>query len=106
VSQAIGQAVAESTPRFEKTLPEQQAEVRIVLMERTCYRGMLHAFQPSERPGGEALDTRSMIANTGTQRIQRLTKPRIIGLGYQALDQSDSLSKACDFARRSKAVEH
>jgi hypothetical protein len=47
-----------------------------------------------------------MAANTGAQRIQRLTKPDIIGLGHQALDQPDSFLKACDFTGGGEMVEH
>jgi hypothetical protein len=47
-----------------------------------------------------------MAANTGAQRIQRLTKPDIIGLRHQALDQPNSLLKACDFTRGGEMVEH
>jgi hypothetical protein len=67
---------------------------------------MLHSFQPPEGPGGKALDARSVPANTGTQRIQRLTKPSVIGVGHQALDQPDSFLKACDFTGVCKSVEH
>jgi hypothetical protein len=47
-----------------------------------------------------------MTANTGTQRVERLTQPGVIGLGHQALDQPDSFFKACDFTGGGKAVEH
>jgi hypothetical protein len=35
-----------------------------------------------------------------------LTKPDIIGLGHQALDQPDSFLKACDFTGGGEMVEH
>jgi hypothetical protein len=47
-----------------------------------------------------------MAANAGTQRVQRLTNPGVIGLRHQALDQPDSLLKACDLAGCGKAVEY
>jgi hypothetical protein len=47
-----------------------------------------------------------MAANAGTQRVQRLTKPGVIGLRHQALDQPDSFLKACNFAGVCKSVEH
>jgi hypothetical protein len=47
-----------------------------------------------------------MAANAGTQRVQRLTKPGVIGLRHQALDQPDSFFKARNFAGVCKSVEH
>jgi hypothetical protein len=106
ITQVLRETVPVSSSSIQQSRACEKPEIGIILGEGTFDRICLHSFQPSQRPGGKALDARSMAAVTRSQRIQGLTEPGIISLGHQALDQPDSLPKACDLARGGEAVEH